>query len=54
MVELLEWWSFHEVVIRPIIGARELEELAEGYLKERQPLVLKFGEAYEQLKRSSP
>ena len=54
-VELV-WWSLHEAVSRnhQCGGVDDLVEFAEGYLKERQPLMLKLGEVYEQLERSPP
>jgi putative transposase len=54
-VELV-WWSLHEAVSRnhECSELDDLVEFAEGYLKERQPFVLKLGEIYEQLGRSPP
>ncbi len=54
-VELV-WWSLHEAVSRnhQCGGLDDLVEFAEGYLKERQPFMLKLGEVYEQLERSPP
>ena len=54
-VELV-WWSLHEAVSRnhECAGLDELVEFAEGYLKERQPFILKLGEVYERLGRSPP
>ena len=54
-VELV-WWSLHEAVSRNhrCEGLDDLVEFAEGYLKERQPFMLKLGAAYEQLERSPP
>ncbi len=52
-VELV-WWSLHEAVSRNH-ECSELDDLvkfAEGYLKERQPFMLKLGEVYERLERS--
>jgi putative transposase len=50
------WWSSHEAVSRNHECAEldDLVEFAEGYLKERQPFMLKLGEVYEQLERSPP
>jgi putative transposase len=50
------WWSLHEAVSRnyECAGLDELVQFAEGYLKERQPFILKLGEAYERLERSPP
>ena len=52
----LVWWSLHEALSRNHECAEldDLVEFAEGYLKERQPFMLKLGEAYEQLERSPP
>jgi putative transposase len=54
-VELV-WWSLHEAVSRnhQCGGLDDVVEFAEGYLKERQPFMLKLGEVYEQLERSPP
>jgi transposase len=54
-VELV-WWSLHEAVSRnhQCAGLEDLVEFAEGYLKERQPFMLKLGEVYDQLERSPP
>ena len=54
-VELV-WWSLHEAASRnhECAGLDELVEFAEGYLKERQPFILKLGEVYERLGRSPP
>lgn len=54
-VELV-WWSLHEAVSRnhECAGLDDLVEFAEGYLKERQPFILKLGEVYEQSGRSPP
>jgi transposase len=54
-VELV-WWSLHEAVSRNhgCEGLDDLVEFAEGYLKERQPFMLKLGEVYGQLERSPP
>jgi len=54
-VELV-WWSLHEAVSRnhECTGLDELVEFAEGYLKKRQPFMLKLGEVYERLERSPP
>jgi putative transposase len=54
-VELV-WWSLHEAVSRnhQCVGLDDLVEFAEGYLKERQPFMLKLGEVYDQLERSPP
>jgi hypothetical protein len=45
-VELV-WWSMHEAVSRnhECAGLDDLVELAEGYLKERQPFRLKLGDS---------
>jgi transposase len=52
----LVWWSLHEAVSRnhECSGLNVLVELAEGYLKERQPFRLELGEVYESLDRSPP
>jgi putative transposase len=54
-VELV-WWSLHESVSRnhECTGLDDLVELAEGYLKERQPFKLKLGEVYDCLERPPP
>lgn len=54
-VELV-WWSLHEALSRnhECSGLDDLVELAEGYIKERQPFQLKLGEVYERLERSPP
>jgi hypothetical protein len=54
-VELV-WWSLHEAVSRnhQCEGLEDLVELAEGYLKERQPFRLRLGEVYERLERAPP
>jgi transposase len=54
-VELI-WWSLHEAVSRDhnCKELSDLVEIAEGYLKERQPFRLKLGKDYEQLERSPP
>jgi putative transposase len=54
-VELV-WWSLHEAVSRnhQCSDLDELVELAEGYLQESQPFMLKLGEVYDQLGRSPP
>lgn len=54
-VELV-WWSLHEAVSRnhQCEGLDDLVEFAEGYLRERQPFMLKLGEVYDQLERSPP
>ena len=51
-VELV-WWSVHEAVSRnhQCGGLDDLVEFAEGYLKERQPFRLRFGEVYGHLER---
>jgi transposase len=50
------WWSMHEAVSRnhQCEGLEDLVELAEGYLKERQPFRVKLGEVYERLERAPP
>jgi hypothetical protein len=55
-VEELVWWSLHEAVScnHECTGVDELVECAEGYLKERQPFILKLGEVYERLESSPP
>jgi hypothetical protein len=47
-VELV-WWSLHEAVSRnhECSDLDDLMEFAEGYLKERQPFMLKLGEIYD-------
>jgi hypothetical protein len=52
----LVWWSLHETVSRDHEGSGldDLVELAEGYLKERQPFRLELGEVYEPLDRAPP
>ena len=52
----LVWWSLHEAVSRnhECSDLDDLMEFAEGYLKERQPFMLKLGEIYDQLERSPP
>jgi len=54
-VELV-WWSLHEAVSRnhECAGVDDLVEFVEGYLKERQPFILKLGRVYERLERSPP
>jgi transposase len=54
-VELV-WCSLHEAVSRnhQCAGLDDLMEFAEGYLKERQPFMLKLGAIYDQLERSPP
>ena len=54
-VELV-WWSLHEAVSRnhQCEGLEDLVELAESYLKERQPFGLKLGEVYQRLERAPP
>jgi transposase len=54
-VELV-WWSLHEAVSRnhECEGLDDLVEFAEGYLRERQPFVLKLGEVHDRLERSPP
>jgi hypothetical protein len=54
-VELV-WWSLHEAVSRnhECSDLDDLMEFAEGYLKERQPFMLKLGEIYDQLERWPP
>jgi putative transposase len=54
-VELV-WWSLHEAVSRNHRCSEldDLVEFAEGYLRERQPFMLKLGEIYERLERSPP
>jgi putative transposase len=54
-VELV-WWSLHEAVSRnhECAGLDDLVELAESYLKERQPFRLQLGEVYERLERAPP
>lgn len=50
------WWSLHEAVSRnhECAGLDDLVDFAEGYLKERQPFILKLGEDYQGLERSPP
>jgi transposase len=54
-VELV-WCSLHEAVSRnhQCAGLDDLMEFAEGYLKERQPFMLKLAAIYDQLERSPP
>jgi len=54
-VELV-WWALHEAVSRnhECAGLDDLVEFAEGYLEERQPLMLKLGEVYDRLERPPP
>ena len=54
-VELV-WWSLHEAVSRnhECSELEDLVEFAEGYLKERQPFMLKLGDIYDQMERSPP
>lgn len=48
--------SLHEAVSRnhECAGLDDLVDFAEGYLKERQPFILKLGEDYQGLERSPP
>ena len=50
------WWGLHEAVSRnhSCKELSDLVEFAEGYLKERQPFMLKLGEVYERLERAPP